>query len=214
MTRRALHHVRWHSIARCVATILCLSGCATGRPPAQITGTAGSSANDPALFGAVVRVIADSTRMPLRVDPRPLKADPMITDADPSAYADVPPSIVQARTMALKQLHISQTADATRGRCLGTSIPPLPGARVDEKALYCPAQNVAVAAIGLARPGGAYYTYGVDQRAEGLKQGDWVVRVVLTTLTPYGSNENSYDYVMHRDHGLWHFVKLVGVMFE
>jgi hypothetical protein len=71
-----------------------------------------------------------------------------------------------------------------------------------------------VAAVGLARPGGAYYPYGSDQRAAGLKRGDWVVRVILTSLSHSGSNKTVYDYVMHNDNGRWQLVKTVALLME
>jgi hypothetical protein len=196
----------------CLAALLFTPACASQRQLAHLAPT--PSGDDPALFAAVVRAIADSASLPLFVDPRPLKADPVITHADSSSFADVPLANVQARAAVLQRLGVSETANPTDRGCLGSSVPPLPAPHIDTRARYCPDQSILVAAIGLGRPGGAYYTYGLDERATGLSHGDWAVRVILTSLGRYGSNRSVYDYVMHVENGRWQLVKSVALVME
>jgi len=204
--------------ARVVAIQLALAGVAgcAGLAPRSDAGAAasepapsaatGANADELALFAAVARAV-DSAHAELKpfveIDPRPLKPDPDVMVPIAASFADVGRATVEARAGVLRRLGIP-AVDAA-------ALPPCPGvlsftATEEERRRNCPKHTTLVAAIGLPRPGGAYFPGGVDEREDGARRGQHAVRVLAIRRMPQGFNGVVYDYVMQKRSGRWRLV--------
>ena len=86
------------------------------------TMTAARPGVDTSLFAAVARVIADSARLPLAIDPRPLLANE-VDITGPGVWAAVPASVVEERRRTLKTLGILVGDADIPPNCLSTLSP-------------------------------------------------------------------------------------------
>jgi hypothetical protein len=171
--------------------------------------------DDVGIFEAVVNGIkAEAGGVPLKVDPRPLLDDPKIVEVHREFYASVPERDVIARSTVLQRLGVGETSNPTQGDCASVSTPPPPPGMISTKA-NCPKAAFDVAAVALARTGGAYmpsaYIPGspIDEREDGERRGQISVRVLFTQLDPAGASTRSYDFVMQRGSAGWTIVKKV-----
>jgi hypothetical protein len=158
-------------------------------------------AADTSLFAAVVRVIGDSSKLPLVVDPRPLRAEPPVDVTGPGTWADVLPAVLIERRYSLDRLAVrSGSADIPSG-CASTQTPDPSGT----ERRGCPKQLALVAAVGLPRGSSEFAPAGLSAYA--------AVRVPEMTVGPGGWSVSSYEYIMQRDPNGWRLVMRRAVMF-
>jgi hypothetical protein len=202
------------SVAAIQLALAGVAGCASLAPRSDAGAASSERASSAAtqvmddleLFAAVARAV-DSAHAELKpfveIDPRPLKPDPDVMVPIAASFADVGRAAVEARAGVLRRLGIRQVDAA--------ALPPCPGvlsftATEEERRRNCPRDTTLTAAVGLPRPGGAYFPGGLDEREQGARRGHHAVRVLAIRRMPHGFNGIVYDYVMEKRSGRWRLV--------
>lgn len=189
----------------------------------------GEAAPDTLLLAAVLhRLVEQSGRVPVRIDPRPLRPDPAIVELAPALAQIVPehvstrpdplepvgPAHLSALARVIERLGLRQGDAYGYPRCPGLLKLGPPEIRQDPRPLAeCPPNPFRVVILALPRRGGAYLPGSrIDERA-GTPEGVWTVRVIGRQLTPFGSSGSADDYVAQRDaQGAWRVLRRVGLV--
>lgn len=193
-----------------------------------------NGAVDPGKFAAVVEMIAASGAGNRYVDPRPLRLAPvanpdsvLATDPGPvvrdeivealvpssivfpdsADLAAVPEAVVAKRQAILTEYDLREV-DFFRdqAKCPGILVPPMQG--VDRS--QCPERSRVLIILTVARPGGAYWPGGVDERDEGLVRGHWSILATVRAETQQGVWTNVEEFVVApKEAGAWQVVKRI-----
>jgi hypothetical protein len=157
---------------------------------------------------AVVRelaAVADSVLVQLRVDALPLPPDAdtsaTFTAAEMRTMSD---STVGRKMSDLRSVGLRIADESVRSGCASTGLPWMP----DSLHKGCPNDPTLYAVIGTARLGGTLRRPGIGTEMEQGK-GYWSVRVLLSTVSKYGVNQEVDDFVMSEQDGAWKLVRRV-----
>jgi hypothetical protein len=168
-------------------------GCASSAP--QLSGSSANS-GDSAVFTTVVRVVVDSARWPVSVDPRP------IANVDSERFAlptreTVEDRVVSARQRALKQLGVAEAEFVIPRNCWSILSPP--DQNGDDHKSGCPNDPKLIVSISLPRSNSELAPAGLrDYRA---------VRVPEMFVSPGGFNIIVYAYIFTRSGKGWSLLK-------
>lgn len=160
----------------------------------------GLQAADTSLFAAVVRVIGDSTKLPLVVDPRPLRAEPPVNVTGPGTWADVLSAVLMERRHSLDRLGVQSGSADIPNDCASTQTPDPTGTARRS----CRKQLALVVAVGLPRSSSEFAPAGLGSYS--------AVRVPEMTVGPGGWSVLSYEYIMQQNLNGWRLVMRRPVM--
>lgn len=169
-----------------------VGGCMSNAPqPANSTAVS----EDSAVFAAVVRVVVDSARSRVFVDPRPIEH----VDSErfqPPTRDTAADRVVLPRQGALRQLGVGEGKLAIPPDCWSVLSPP--DENGDAHKSGCPKQPRLIAALSVPRP--------LKMEPAGL--GDYrAVREAEMLLGPAGMNIITYEYILVRKGTAWSLVK-------
>ncbi|HSQ30005.1 MAG TPA: hypothetical protein VLN49_09155 [Gemmatimonadaceae bacterium] len=136
---------------------------------------------DTALFAAVVRAIADSTALPLRVDPR--VGGPAEGESGPNGWLDAPP-LVEMHRRVLADLGVATGSADIPQNCAGAGVPD-PGSTEHRG---CPPEHAVLVAIGLPRSTSPY--------ASAKMRSYEAFRAAHVFIGPDGFRYTSYEYIL------------------
>jgi hypothetical protein len=165
----------------------------------------GSEVQD--LTAAVVRSIADSVRVPLKIDPLPLASDLdiVVGDSNATKRTDAP---VEQRLGGVVEIALRAADSSVRSACAGTMVVDYPTSRHTG----CPKERYALGVIGTPRRGPPMRTSRTAKNlAEDRDPNLWSVRVLLAAIGPFGFNVTVYDYVFRLRNGR-EFIERVGLL--
>lgn len=174
-----------HSLLKLLAPgcFAALSACVHGALPRANAPSA--VAADTSLFAAIIKSIADSTALPLRIDARPLLAGR--TDALRGNWATVSSAVIDERRQSVARLKVREGSVDIPDRCGGVLLPDIPSEKSG-----CPKTLEVWAAVALPTPLG-----------EPARRDSASVKVPITTIGPRGFSTVAYDYVTVRRGTSW-----------
>lgn len=179
-----------------------LSGCG-GNPRANAL-TNPATDPDSSVFAEVVKDLrSQAGATVLQIDPRPLVPDPALVAP---VYSSADGAILSRRRAVLK--------DNAVPRALRVELQNCPGGMVARPTSTrgCPKQPETRAAIGMLRPGGAYFPGGrYDERERGIAAGESVVRVIVAEYTTGSSMLTAWDYVVASVGSKWQIQRRVSL---
>lgn len=175
-----------------------LVACAGNRPRLEPTP---ALANDRGMFAVVAERLKLSFGSALEMTPATFGADPSALDPIVLSGASAHHLAVERRSV-LDSLHITIVPAATRGRCPRSYI-------TRQEMSLCPSIPVARAAVGVARPGGAYLPSSMAAPSPRSDSGYFSIRVLLTRMDSTGAGFTALDDVLQRRGDKWVIVMIV-----
>jgi hypothetical protein len=161
------------------------------------------AAHDTTVLAAVARALADSSRIPVRIDPERLPsgldAAGTVPTKDEFRNGAVVAQVGSIADAALRAVNIH---NCSSGLAVDDSVVSHAG---------CPKTRFKMAVFGSPRPGGPQNPpHG--PRFES-KPGYWSVRVVVADVGPGGFNVTVFDYVCEKRSTGWEFVGDIALFF-
>ena len=103
--------------------------------------------------------------------------------------------IIEQMKASLSSIGISETNAVKDAQCPGIMVPPMPEV-VERRKRLCPRETYVSVVLAMPRSGGAYWPNNLDERAKYSEADVWSVRAILRYVSPEGSIESSWDYVL------------------
>lgn len=178
---------------------------------AQAGAAKPTSVDDAAFFTAVVQSMRSMTaawQTSLRADPRPLSDESVVRNEDYLGFtepriADVGQDVVNARSVALRQLGVPEADAIAASRCPGAGV-ILPES---ERVRLCPPGREFILIVGL--PSRRYGVRSSDSsgpvRSE--SYGYWAMRVLEMEINQHSRSTVVADYLLGLAAGGWRVVK-------
>lgn len=174
-------------------------------PPTAAAQDRHATANDTAMFAAVVRSIQDSVHMGrLLIDPRAAKTVEDLTSSPPE-FIDVSPAEFAARRLVLRSRAIADTGVVgIPSACSGVLAPPSVSARQG-----CPREQFTIVTIALPRQQIRTPSEGYPGLSQAVQPGQWAVQVIAYEIGPSGFTIFGFNYMMTFQDKQWRLVKRI-----